>query len=104
MTRISGKLAVFGAVASLITIAPAQAEQSVAASCPAGYWKVDTVWSRAATGEVVPAAGLGPAQVVQKMGGKAEDWKLGALCAETASGDVVIVDAAIQPAAIGSTN
>jgi hypothetical protein len=104
MIKISSKLAIFGAVASLISFAPAHAEQSATASCPAGYWKVDTVWSNATTGDVVPAAGLGMRQVVLKMGGKAEDWKLGALCAETASGDVVIVDAAIQPAASGSTN
>jgi hypothetical protein len=104
MVKISSKLAVFAAVANLISIAPAHAEQSATASCPAGYWKVDTVWSNAATGDVVPAAGLGVRQVVQRMGGTAEDWKLGALCAETASGDVVIVDAAVQPAAARSTN
>jgi hypothetical protein len=104
MIKILGKVAVFGAVASLISFAQARAEQAATASCPAGYWKVDTVWSNAATADVVPAAGLGVRQVVQRMGGTAKDWKLGALCAETATGDVVIVDAAIQPAAARSTN
>ena len=90
-TKISS-VALLVAVAGAALSAPVNAQAQPAPTCPVGYWQFNTVYSNA-KGDVHSAGGMTAQAIAGKHGGQARDWKLGALCMQTAGGDIHIFDA-----------
>lgn len=79
------------AVSSLAVAFNADAQTAGDDDCPAGYWKLDNVWSDD-KGNVEQAIGQSAQQVASKRGGSVQNWQLGALCMVVSTGDVRIFD------------
>jgi hypothetical protein len=87
-TRASILLSALAAAAALSISASAQTLQPAATSCPATYFKMNTIWYNAVTKSVVSAS-AGTKDSADRKG-----WILGDLCQHNETGDVQIFDVA----------